>query len=167
MLNPPSTPRITAMWPCQHRSRTKSHAGASTIAVLPGERCEAPRPTFRRTRRAGRRGLQRCARLRYAGQSGIHRTTRGIAVELSPLVLHARTIEYKSDRQRGLSHSRSMRGELPAQSGFAELPVVSRGNIRELRGTISAKDVLDAFPVGRPAAAVAAETKTTRSYSWA
>jgi hypothetical protein len=60
-----------------------------------------------------------------------------------------------------------MRGELPAQSGFAELPVVSRGNIRELRGTISAKDVLDAFPVGRPAAAVAAETKTTRSYSWA
>jgi CIC family chloride channel protein len=49
-----------------------------------------------------------------------------------------------------------------AQSGLAELPVVSRGNIREVRGTISAKDVLDAFALGRPAAAVAAETKTTR-----
>ena len=40
--------------------------------------------------------------------------------------------------------------------------MVSRSNIRELRGTISAKDVLDAFALGRPAAAVAAETKTTR-----
>jgi CBS domain-containing protein len=40
------------------------------------------------------------------------------------------------------------------QSGLAELPVVSRGNIRELRGTISAKDVLDALARGRPAAAV-------------
>src|SRR3984885_5972862 len=49
-----------------------------------------------------------------------------------------------------------------AQSGLAELPVVSRGNIRELRGTISAKDVLDAFALGTPAAAVAAETKTSR-----
>jgi CIC family chloride channel protein len=48
------------------------------------------------------------------------------------------------------------------QSGLAELPVVSRGNIRELRGTISAKDVLDAFALGRPATAVAAETKASR-----
>ena len=40
-----------------------------------------------------------------------------------------------------------------AQSGLPELPVVSRSNIRELRGTISAKDVLDAFAIGRPDAA--------------
>jgi tetratricopeptide (TPR) repeat protein len=47
-----------------------------------------------------------------------------------------------------------------AQSGLPELPVVSRGNIRELRGTISTKDVLDAFAIGRPEAA-ANETKAS------
>jgi tetratricopeptide (TPR) repeat protein len=47
-----------------------------------------------------------------------------------------------------------------AQSGLPELPVVSRSNIREMRGTISAKDVLDAFAIGRPEAA-AAETKAS------
>ncbi len=45
-----------------------------------------------------------------------------------------------------------------AQSGLPELPVVSRSNIRELRGAISAKDVLDAFALGRPASATVAET---------
>jgi tetratricopeptide (TPR) repeat protein/CBS domain-containing protein len=48
-----------------------------------------------------------------------------------------------------------------AESGLPELPVVSRSNIRELRGTISAKDVLDAFAIGRPAAAAVAETKAS------
>jgi CIC family chloride channel protein len=48
-----------------------------------------------------------------------------------------------------------------AQSGLPELPVVSRSNIRELRGTISAKDVLDAFALGRPAAAVPNEAKAS------
>jgi tetratricopeptide (TPR) repeat protein len=48
-----------------------------------------------------------------------------------------------------------------AQSGLPELPVVSRGNIRELRGTISAKDILDAFAIGRPDSASAGETKAS------
>jgi tetratricopeptide (TPR) repeat protein/CBS domain-containing protein len=47
-----------------------------------------------------------------------------------------------------------------AQSGLAELPVVSRSNIRELRGTISSKDVVDAFAMGRPETA-ASETKAS------
>ena len=47
-----------------------------------------------------------------------------------------------------------------AETGLPELPVVSRGNIREMRGTISAKDVLDAFAIGRPADA-AAESKAS------
>jgi tetratricopeptide (TPR) repeat protein len=48
-----------------------------------------------------------------------------------------------------------------AQSGLPELPVVSRGNIRELRGTISTKDVLDAFAIGKPDSDGAAETKAS------
>ena len=47
-----------------------------------------------------------------------------------------------------------------AQSGLSELPVVSRSNVRELRGTISAKDILEAFAIGRPVAAVS-ETKAS------
>ena len=48
-----------------------------------------------------------------------------------------------------------------SQTGLAELPVVSRSNIRELRGTISTKDVLDAFALGSPASTTVAETKAS------
>jgi CIC family chloride channel protein len=58
-------------------------------------------------------------------------------------------------------HSLQSAMERLAQSGLPELPVVSRSNIRELLGTISAKDVMDAFAIGRPAPAMANETKTS------
>ena len=40
-----------------------------------------------------------------------------------------------------------------ARSGWKTLPVVSRDNVRELRGTISAADVLSAYATERPATA--------------
>ena len=45
------------------------------------------------------------------------------------------------------------------QSGLPALPVVSRTNIRELRGTISVQDILDAYAIAKPAAA--AETQAS------
>src|SRR5208283_5433682 len=37
-----------------------------------------------------------------------------------------------------------------AQSGLPALPVVSRANIRELKGTVSLRDVMGAYSLGRP-----------------
>ena len=37
------------------------------------------------------------------------------------------------------------------QSGLAALPVVNRSNLRDLKGTISMKDVLDSYAIARPA----------------
>lgn len=45
------------------------------------------------------------------------------------------------------------------QSRLPALPVVSRTNIRELRGTISVQDILDAYAIAKPAAA--AETQAS------
>ena len=45
------------------------------------------------------------------------------------------------------------------QSGLPALPVVSRTHIRELRGTISVQDILDAYAIAKPAAA--AETQAS------
>ncbi len=39
------------------------------------------------------------------------------------------------------------------QSGLPALPVVSRGNIRELRGVVSVQDILDSFALAQPASA--------------
>jgi CIC family chloride channel protein len=44
------------------------------------------------------------------------------------------------------------------QSGLPALPVVSRANIRELRGTISVQDIVDSYAIAKPAAAAEAQT---------
>jgi tetratricopeptide (TPR) repeat protein len=49
-----------------------------------------------------------------------------------------------------------------AQSGLAALPVVSRMNLRELKGTVSLKDVMGAYALGRPAPMTEPKARRTR-----
>ena len=37
-----------------------------------------------------------------------------------------------------------------AESGLKALPVVSRANVRELKGSISLADILNAYGIGQP-----------------
>ncbi len=51
------------------------------------------------------------------------------------------------------------------QSGLPVLPVVSRTNIRDLRGTISVKDILDAYSIVQPAAQPAGKQASPRLFA--
>ena len=57
-----------------------------------------------------------------------------------------------------LDHSLDTAMRRIAESGFNALPVVSRSNIRDIKGTISLQDVLAAYGVGKAEAAPPAET---------
>jgi CIC family chloride channel protein len=49
-----------------------------------------------------------------------------------------------------------------AQSGLPALPVVSRTNLRELKGTVSLRDVMGAYALGRPAPLTEPKARRTR-----
>ena len=52
-----------------------------------------------------------------------------------------------------LDHSLDAAMRRITQSGLTALPVVSRSNLRDLKGTISVQDVLDSYAIARPAEA--------------
>jgi CIC family chloride channel protein len=54
-----------------------------------------------------------------------------------------------------------------AQSGLPVLPVVSRTNIRELKGTVSLRDVMGAYALGRPAPLPSPGARRTRHRGFA
>jgi chloride channel protein, CIC family len=103
-------------------------------------------------------GMVTRSQLEAAASSGFGEQTLGDLVPDPGPVEHLNEASFPHVHS---DHSLQSAMQRLAQSGLPELPVVSRSNIRELRGTISVKDVLDAFAIGRPDAAAAAETKAS------
>jgi chloride channel protein, CIC family len=135
------------------------HALAATLSVAHAlSSIDAAHAAWPVTDEKGLRGMVTKTELDAAASTGFGEQTLG------DLVPDPGPIEYLNEAHFPHVHpDHSLQSAMRrlAESGLPELPVVSRSNIRELRGTISAKDVLDAFAIGRPDAAAAAETKAS------
>jgi chloride channel protein, CIC family len=130
--------------------KSENHAQPATLSVAQAlSSIDAEHTVWPVTDEKGLRGMISKDQLEAAASTGFGEQTLG------DLVPDPGPIEYLNEARFPHVHpDHSLQSAMRrlAESGLAELPVVSRSNIRELRGTISSKDIVDAFAIGRPEA---------------